>query len=281
MGQHYIPQHHLRKFATSSEPTKIWMYDKCSDEFKLLPIRNVAQSSDFYSAGDERTLSQKIEDPVTDPLMQLRDGMQVDLQSRRAVAMYLESMIKRVPYTRRKMIAMIPQEKQDLLARIKRNPEKLASKLNLTPTALLREVKEWDQEFSSSSLSIKDDNVRRQWSSKKVVDHIFHMTWRIIRANLSHRFLTGDNPVFFDEGYGLKFPDGEFSFPFASDVALHGSWQESGNNLTWVDARPAIVKEFNRRVVFSAERFVFYHQKATWVEKLAENPRLMLNRIKW
>ena len=281
MGQHYVPQHHLRKFASSSDADKIWMYDKCSSDYKLVPVKIVAQSSEFYSSGDERILSHKIEGPALEPLNNLRCGIRIDARSRRAVSVYLESMIKRVPHTRRKLIAMIPQEKKQLLARINRDPETLASNLNLTPTALLHKAEEWDQTFDSSPLSIKDTIVRQQWTSSEVINCIFQMTWRVVKSDMSSRFLTGDNPFFFDEGYGLKPPHGEFSFPFASDVALHGSWQPAKGRLVWIDAHLPHLKEINRRVVYGATRFVFYHEKATWVKTVAKNPRPSLNRIQW
>ena len=96
MGQHYVQQHYLRCFGTPDDPNNIWMYDKSSKKFKRLPIKNVAQSSGFYSEEDERALSERIEQPAQDPLEQLRNGQQIKVQGRLAITVYLESMIKRV-----------------------------------------------------------------------------------------------------------------------------------------------------------------------------------------
>ena len=281
MGQHYVQQNYLRCFGTPEDSDNIWMYDKISKEFKRLPIRNVAQSSGFYSEEDERALSEKIEGPAQDPLEQLRDGRQVEVQGRRAVTVYLESMIKRVPHNRRKMLEIAPQEKTKLLAEIRRSPELLASKFNLTPAELLNEIKQWEQEFDSRPLSMQEDMIRRQWFSPVVIDCIFSMTWRVIKADESNCFLTSDNPVFFDEGYGLKEPHGEFSFPLSSDAALHGSWRGPRQGLLFVRKKPELIKEVNRRVAFTAERFVFYHQNSSWVPIVSEKRWPSLNRIRW
>ena len=284
MGQHYLPQHYLRSFATPDDPHYIWMYDKTSKEFKRLPIQNVAQSSEFYSEEDERALSENIEQPAQAPLEQLGKGQQVDVRGRLAVTIYLESMIKRVPHIRNNMLEKAPQTKVKLLARIRGNPELLellVLRLNLTREEVLHLIEQWEQTFDSKPLSERDDIIRRQWSSLAVLECILSMTWRVIRADDSHHFLTGDNPVFFHKEYGLQPPDGEFSFPLSSDVALHGSWQGSRGELLFDRAKPEHVKEIDRRAIVAAVRFVFCHEKASWVCVVAEKPIPRLNRIRW
>ena len=281
MGQHYLPQHYLRHFATPEDLDEIWMYDKYSKEFKRLPIKNVAQSSGFYSEEDERALSEWIEGPAQSPLDQLRNGQQVGVEGRRAVAVYLESMIKRGPRNRRKMIEKAPQSKNELLSEITGNLGLEALRFNLSQEELQHKIEEWEGKFDSKQLSMKDDLIRRQWISPVMIDCISSMTWRVIKADDSHRFLTCDNPVFFDEGYGLKLPFGEFNFPLSSDVALHGSWRGLRAELLFVQARPAQVKEIDRRVAFVAERFVFYHHNASWVSKVADKLSPKLTPIEW
>ncbi len=257
------------------------MYDKCSKEFKRLPIKNVAQSSGFYSEEDERALSDQIEGPAQDPLDRLRNGQEVGVEGRRAVAVYLESMIKRGPRNRRKMIEKAPQVKSELLSEIKGNLGLEASRFNLSQEELLHEIEEWEGKFDSKRLSMKDALIRRQWISPVMIHCIFSMTWRVIIADDSHYFLTCDNPVFFDEGYGLKPPFGEFSFPLSSHVALYGCWQGPREGLFFVQARPPLVKEIDRRVAFMAERFVFYRHNDSWVPKVADKLSPRLTPIEW
>ena len=281
MGQHYVPQHYLRHFATPEDPNEIWMYDKCSKEFKRLPIKNVAQSRGYYSEEDERALSEWIESPAQDPLDQLRNGEQVGVEGRRAVAVYLESMIKRVPHTRKKMLEKAHKKINERLAEIRGNPKLFASKFNSSQEELLKGIERWEHQFYSSPLTERADIIRRQWSSPLVLHYIFTMTWRVIKADDAHRFLTSDNPVFFDEGAGLKSSLGELSFPLSSDAALHGSWQGPREGLFFVQARPAQVKEIDRRVAFMAKRFVFYHRNASWVPKVADKLSPRLTPIEW
>ena len=281
MGQHYVQQQYLRCFGTPETPDYIWMYDKNSKEFNRLPIKNVAQSRGFYREDDERALSEKIEQPAQSPLEQLREGKQVGVQGRRAVASYLESMLKRVPHHRKKLLATAPQVKNRLLAEIRRSPESLAGKCNLTEEELLSGIEQWEQEFDSGLLPAKDDLIRRQWSSEKIIDCIVSMTWRVIKANDENCFLTSDNPMFFDEGRGLTTVDSEFNVSLSSNVALHGSWQGPRGGLLLVQKNAEVVKEINRRLAFAAERFIFFHCKAEWISVVASKQQPRLKRIQW
>src|SRR6266480_2246794 len=72
MGQHYVPQQHLRGFASVENPGLLWMFDKKSSDFKLVPIKVAAQQADFYEPDTERALSQLVEGPAQPALRKLR-----------------------------------------------------------------------------------------------------------------------------------------------------------------------------------------------------------------
>ena len=71
MGQHYVPQHYLRGFSDDSDKEKIWMYDKNKCTYRLLPIKAVAQSSNFYTAEAETWLHDIVERPAQGQLLRL------------------------------------------------------------------------------------------------------------------------------------------------------------------------------------------------------------------
>ena len=135
MGSHYVPQHYLRHFAAPNDRDKIWMYDnRHPKKPKLLPIVAVAQSSGFYTDSDERALSQTIEGPAQRPLNLLRNGQHVDSKGRNLVALYLDSMINRVPSSRDRLIRLLPSTKEDVIADTLSNIETVAAKLRVTPS---------------------------------------------------------------------------------------------------------------------------------------------------
>ena len=281
MGHHYIPQQYLRHFATPSDRDKIWMYDKCHpNEPKLLPIVTVAQSPGFYTDSDERALSQNIEGPAQRPLDLLRNGQPVDSKGRKAVSLYLQSMITRVPSSRSKLISLLPSTKKETIADILSNIEAVAAKLKVTPSELRKQIDQWDHELDDTAVSDKHPIVSRQWTSPDVVGCLCSMIWRVIRSRWNC-FLTSDNPVFFDEGLGLKHPYSEVSFPLGSNVTLHASWQGPQAGLLFVRGNRSITEEINRRTAFNSQRFVFYHNRSGAISSLISTERPHLHTIPW
>ena len=100
-------------------------------------------------------------------------------------------------------------------------------------------------------------------------------------APANAQFLTGDNPAFFFEGFGLGTPRAELTFPIASDLALFGCWQGHKADLIHIQARPVLVRELNRRVASGSERFVFFHSEQAWVSTVADKQDPHLSEIRW
>ena len=283
MGHHYLPRRYLRHFAVGDEPDFIWMYDMQTGKSRKLPIKNVAQSPGFYSDADEVALAQRIESPAEAPLNLLRDGQRLDAAQRKLVAVYLESMMKRVPGFRRLLLQVIREDGGEAFEEIRKDPQGWASQrgLKVSTEEILRDVEEWEAGFDQESISLKDDLLRGQWTTPLMVRTLLTMTWRITRTDLSNGFLTGDNPMFFHKTYGLRQKEAEITFPLSSRVALHGSWDGRKGGLEFVEARPTLVKEINRRIVCNAGRFLFLHRNAEWVWTVADKPHIRLNRIQW
>ena len=281
MGHHYVPQQYLRHFAASNHQCKIWMYDKCHPYApKLLPIVTVAQSPSFYTDSDELALSQSVEGPAQIFIDLLRNGQDVGAKGRKAVSVYLESMIKRVPATRNRLIRELPSTKKEVIAEALSNIETIAAKLNTTPSELRKEIDQWDQDLNATGTSDRHPIVSRQWTSSDIVRCLYSMTWRVILSG-NNCFLTSDNPVFFDEGLGLKSRYSEASFPLGSNVALHASWQGPEAGLFFVDGNRSIIDELNRRTVFNTSRFAFYHTQSGTVSSLISMMRPRLHVISW
>lgn len=281
---HYVPQHYLKGFESPGDPGTIWTYDKVLKQLKRIPIKVVAQEPGFYDAKTESDLNTEIERPALSSLGRLRRRETVDQDDRLRLAIYTASMMMRVPRRRRKALEMVPSVLADTVAGVRKRLEEWASSTDADQALVARRFTELEaahKSFGREPPSEVIDQVRSPWPLQRVVELIFTMTWRVIVADASNRFLTSDNPAFFFEGHGLRRPEAEISFPLASDVALHCSWQGSLEQLLFVQAKPPLVKEINRRVASGAERFVFYHERANWIPVLAEKPHPFLSRIQW
>ena len=108
------------------------------------------------------------------------------------------------------------------------------------------------------------------------------MTWRVLLAPEPERFVTSDNPTFHFDSLGLGRSDSEFSFPVSPGVAIHGFRRPTVAGATlYTGARAQVVREFNRRLIYGAERFVFSGSREKWIETVAGNEHPYLSAINW
>ncbi len=94
---------------------------------------------------------------------------------------------------------------------------------------------------------------------------IFHqMSWTIFTVRSSrYRFVTGDNPVWFESptasrepgSDALLAPGVEVSFPLSCDAALVAGW--GGSALEYLPASESIVRTVNHRTIAAAQRWVY------------------------
>ena len=106
---HYIPKEYLRHFASPNDPEKVsYVRQAVGTDWILTNVVNAGVWTDFYSDEDEQWLSDEVEFPASFALTKLRSGQPIDTDERHQVALYWESMIKRVPSTRRELLKGAP-----------------------------------------------------------------------------------------------------------------------------------------------------------------------------
>src|SRR5947209_5950801 len=135
MGHHFVPQAHLRPFQAPDAPGMIWVYPR-EDEPRLVPIKNVAQSSGFYDDDVERDLNTYVEGPANPILDKLRRDEFIDTDERLQVALYLATMVKRVPRSRERGEAMIPGLLEETITEFRTKIMEHAAKSGATADAL-------------------------------------------------------------------------------------------------------------------------------------------------
>ena len=284
MGKHYVSQQYLKGFESPTNPGEIWTYDKKLRQFRLIPIKRVAQEADYYDPKTEKELNELVEGPAHSTLAKVRNRSRISSEDRFRLALYVATMMMRVPRRRRKAFEMMPSVLSDTIKEIRGQIEHWSQIPDVDQTLVARrlvEVEQAREKLSRAPPAEVLDRIRSPWPSDQIVALVHDMTWRVVAANEGIRFLTSDNPAYFFECYGLGTPKAELTFPLASDMALLGSWQGPRESLMLLPAGPALVKETNRRIASGAERFLFYHERASWVAKLADKPNPFLSRIQW
>lgn len=284
MRNHYVPQKYLRGFCKQGSDRMLWQYDKVTDQFSPVSIKSAANEHDFYPDDVEAKLASHIESPANKVIDKLRGGQAINDQERAHLAIYIATMLKRVPRHRQRIAAAAPLSLTETLNEVKdiiiRAAE--AGKLSADAEAKrLAEVESYGDRFKHHTPETVLEKVLRPWPSQEMAQLIYLMEWRFITTKEPPFFITSDNPAFFFECYGLKGDDAELTFPIASDLALHGCWQPLKLGEKMVQVAKQLVKEFNRRIANSATRFIYNCQKQEWVRSLAQRQEPHLNRIVW
>jgi len=283
MGFHYLPQRYLRGFEAPAEKGAIWMFDKKEESCKLLPIKLVAQATDFYSEHVEKSLNIDVEQPGNDVIDKIRSGKAIDETDQLHLTYYIATMIRRVPHARGKGHAMIPQVLAETASEIRTFFEQEYREGRIDSETLAARIAETDaaeSKFRNQPPSEVTNIIETPWPFASMLLVIHSMYWRLFRSNGPSYFLTSDNPAHFFEGYGLGHEYCELTFPLCTDLVLHCSWK-SGNRNEIQPCPEKLVKEFNRRIASGAERFVFYHDQAPWVHSVAKCHPSQLSRINW
>jgi Protein of unknown function (DUF4238) len=284
MGHHYVPQAYLTGFSVPHEPGMIWMYDKNTRAFTKIPIKVAVQEDDYYDIETERELSKTVEGPAHSALARLRRREPLDGDGRSCVALYIAVMIMRVPRRRRLSRELLPAAVDDTIGKVEARIDEWAEdprtdqNLVAARRAQLASIRENVLRDPPTGVI---ERIRSPWPSDKILARVHSMTWRILVSERSGHFLTSDNPAYFVAEQGIGREESEITFPLASDLALVADWRGKPESLIVVRARPAQVREVNRRVAYGAERFVFYHERKDWVATLVDKPHPRLTQIPW
>lgn len=283
MGHHYVPQKYLRGFANTENPNTIWMYDKKLQQFKNPGIKSVAQKSGFYSNDVEQQLNELVEKPANKVLDKLRNQEKITEIDRIYLGIYIATMLMRVPKRRVEAYSLYPSVFEKVITNVRGQIQewgKTTQNKELFERRLL-EVEEAEKKFINEVPDSVVEQIRQPWANEEMISAICSMTWRLVRSTTSDFFITSDNPAYFFKAYGIGTSKSEMTFPISTDLALFASWQGRQNTIIYLKARPYLIKEANKRLMFGAERFVFSHRKEDWIAKISNNSNPYLSRIQW
>lgn len=263
------------------------MYDKRLCKFVYASVNSVAQQPGFYGSETERELNELVERPANAVLKKLRAGATIGASERTTLTLYIGTMMMRVPRKRRKALELIPGVIQTTINEVAASLVEWAQRTGADDRRIEKRIADLEslKERYRQEVPIKLlQQVRDPWPTRRVLECIGLMTWRIISAAGVGHFLTSDNPAFFFEDLGLGNADSEVTFPLASDLALIANWQGTPGETIFLKATPKhrqILREVNRRAASGAERFVFYHEEQEWVRIVSDKRNPSLNLIRW
>jgi Protein of unknown function (DUF4238) len=287
MGQHTVPAQYLRNFEDPGRTEFIWLHDKRGGQSpRQVAIEKVLQQRQFYPDDMERHLAKAVELPANQVIDKLLATRTINQAERLSLAIYVGSMLRRVPFHREWAKGLIPTVLAQILASTRQQIQAIADESQMDPELIarrFREVDQFEERCSRETPPEVTEKIHDPIPSDIITTVLDAMTWRILISAGPQYFITTDNPAFFfrGEGYGLGNPLSELSFPLSTTHALHGSFQTTRGNLIYVPVCQRTVREINRRLVSQADRIALYHKPAPWLFPLLAKQNLYLSRIQW
>lgn len=262
-----------------------WVHPRGDDDPRLASIKAIAQSSAYYDPDTEIELNRLLEAPAKPALQGLRDGSVISATDRHRVALYVATMLYRVPHNRKRGVALAPAALAETVSELRQELEALQSEANITPQriqAWLADLDAAHHKFAKNLPAEVQRLVRSPWPSPTVTNIIRSMTWRVLIASPPETFVTSDNPAFFFESMGLGNPEAELILPLSPMHCLHCSHSTADDSdLVYLPAEREVVREFNRRTVTGVTSILIANARLGWPRKMLAGRKPSLNRIRW
>ncbi len=282
MGKHYIPQEYLRGFAADALQTFVWMYDKQAGEWRRPAISKAAQQRDYFTPEVENQLNERVESRGHRALGTLRTEHALDSEMGGDLLSYIAVMLMRVPRRRRQSLAIVPGSIESVINRTRDELSGLRSAGTETRISELQEELGRIEAGMRGKISAEmQEEVDSPWPTRKILEGIHSMCWRLVTVPEGSPLITSDNPVFYFSEYGIGSAASEVTFPISPRVALLGSRQGPQGEVIVLRGKRPIAKEIARRMVVGADRFIFASYPHPWVAKISGKTEVDLTRIQW
>jgi hypothetical protein len=293
-NHHVLPRLYLKGFVEVKRHPFIWEYTKGREFDPGSKSRNNPQRrsigvagafEDYYAYPDEQggvdcdtyeNILMRLEQPANPVFAKIRGNQFITPTEREVFAAYITQMHRRVPEYRDGVSKMLPE----IAASLKPSREVLEL-LNWpdTPDATEAYRQIAFRQASEEGAAVRTHLICAANSEQSILpSFLTRMKWRFFVAPAGTGFLTGDNPVFYFKGIGVKHSDSEISFPISTEVALVASWQENHKE-GFFPAPSQVVKEINRRTASFASERLYYCRAESWIPLLLQKTERRFNSI--
>lgn len=283
MRTHYLPKYYLKGFSTQENEEMIFVYSKNIEKVYKTNIINKGVINDLYPLKIENYLANEIEWPTNRIIEKIKKREALSKDEKDIFSDYIIVLLKRNPSFRELIFSFYPQTIENVIEKVMKDIEELRNK-NLIDEIKYFALKSKIEEQGISFIT-DDKKVDEIWlefiepaSTPLIRQEILNMTWIFYYIEKSDFFISCDNPFFYFKGLGFR-KEG-FSLPLTKNVALLGKYLDK-DSVTYINPRPFIIHEINRRSIFNAKTDIFSPIKATWIKKNFKNQeKIKLHRIK-
>jgi hypothetical protein len=230
-------------------------------------------------------LAAAVEAPANPVLAKLRAGELPSERERMILAVYLATMIKRVPKNRLRGQAIAPQVLEDVASRFRTQVQQLAEVGEISPHLATRHLQQLEVAYAKFTRELPDTvlkQIRDPRPAVEMIEAVIALRWRVLRAREPEFFITSDNPAFYHEAYGLGTERSELPFPLSPTLALHGCrTNDAAQGVSVHDIHRDWVREFNRSVASGASSIAMSHRCAHFLGTLLRRKKPYLFRLVW
>ncbi|HOX27231.1 MAG TPA: DUF4238 domain-containing protein [Candidatus Krumholzibacteria bacterium] len=274
---HYLPRHYLRGFCNDTSREQLYVYTKGGAAIYRAGIHNIAKEKDYYLPEIEDALARSIESNAEPVLKRIRAREPLLNSDRKIVAAFIVCLWKRVPSYREIVRQLIPNLTCETLAGMReqfidREPDLDTRERNRI------ELETLEAKWKDGPPEAVKAYFEQPFTTGMIEDRLLVMHWYFAVAAGDTKYVTSDNPVFFFRAIGLNKPESELSCPLSRDIALLCTGAEQPWR-PYAEVPDRIVREFNRRSIHNATRYVYYCEQAQWLQRMIVKPRIRLNRI--
>lgn len=282
-NHHILPEFYLKGFVIKANEPFIWVYKRDEEynpgqgkitnnpykesigeisekDFYAEPKKDKREDYEFF----ENELEQ-LEKPCNQIFEKLRSRQMINAEEKRKFSIYIEMMRRRVRAGREMIAKSLPKYSAEY-----EPSKKLFQRLNWED---MPETRDYLKQISKRMVQEDGFDIRMHNRTSVaapdslLIEVLEKMTWSFYVAPEEHAFFTGDNPVFISEQFGLRKNISEMSFPISTSVALVTSWNRLLKE-QFVEAKPQVVKELNRRTASKASQQLYFAKNPDWVVKV-------------
>jgi hypothetical protein len=291
---HFLPRFYLRGFVDPSNGRSLWQYDKQALDIRETTPTDAAVQKHFYSFkradGTRDTTSvedalMNIEDQTAPIYRQLLDGEPLDNTKRSVLSYFFALVFTRVPVYRaglERFAAAIVKDISHMMSR------RGAFDSIAVPSESREEIDRAKAALRRGEFDILVDpqiSLPAVLGAGKIAPILHAMTWAVIQAPRSTRFITCDNPIVYVDpklgrlGPGLVSRSVEVTLPLSTGQALMAGWSREIGGVHRTQGRAGGVREINRRTAANAGRFVYASERNEGLLRLVRKYRDVAPRI--
>lgn len=267
MGHHYVPRRYLSGFAVNE---RLAIFKKDTGQVFRGQPATIANERELYGEKLENHLSKAIEAPSHEVFDKIAARAPLTSRDREILANYIVTAWKRVPAARARVMNQLPQTIERTIDRrsdeVRQFDDGDDEQLKGRATEVLSELARVRAKLlADPPVDIWRDIVVPE-RTPMMVEALLSMNWAFL-TDSNGTVLSSDNPVYFFPWAGVGREESELVFPVNQNVAMLASREKFQSN-RYFEARPAALREINRRTVHNADRQVYARTAFEWVPRL-------------